>query len=147
MLFCLYKKETESLKKLRLLGPWQKLLVIDSGASLTSTKINKAELRQREFVWELYRKTLEEMQSVGGDFAYFTGKILFKLKINSDGKVTSAQIISSSTNQPKFDEEILDLMKTIDFPKSDGKTVVSFPYRFVKTKYPRGYIDTTTGML
>lgn len=128
-------------------GPYGKLIVIDSGSSLTSAKINQAEGNQRGVVKNLYRRSLEEMQAVGGDSAYFTGEVMFKLEINPNGQVEKVQILSSSTDMPRFDQEILDSMKTWLFPKAKGKTVVTFPYRFVKTNYPRGYIDTTIGTL
>lgn len=95
----------------------------------------------------LYRKTLEEMQAVGGDSAYFTGEIVFKQVINEKGSVERSEILSSSTNMPKFDQEVKDLVDAVKFPKSNGKTVVTFPYRFEKTGYPRGHIDTTIGTL
>ena len=78
--------------------PYGKMVVIDSGSSLTGREIRQAEAYQRGFVHDLYRKTLEEMQATGGDSAYFTGEIIFKLKINSKGKVASAQILYSNTN-------------------------------------------------
>lgn len=122
-------------------------IAIDSGSSLRKAQIIQVEGYRRKFAIDLYRRTLEKMQAVGGDSAYFIGKIEFKLVIGENGLVESAQIISSNTDMPKFDRKILDAMKTWKFPKAEGKTVVTFPYEFVKTKYPRGFVDTTVGAL
>lgn len=127
--------------------PYGKFVEVDSGSSLRRDQIEQAIGERGGRVRSLYRKTLEEMQAVGGDSAYFTGEIVFKLVINEKGSVKRTEILSSSTNMPKFDQEIKDLVDAIKFPKSNGKTVVTFPYRFMKTGYPRGHIDTTIGTL
>ena len=125
--------------------PSEEHLVIDSGSALAFNKL-KLKLTDcflcRLAVEKIYRRTLEEMQAVSGDSAYFTGEIMFKLEIAPEGSVKKLQILSSSTNMPEFDQEIVNSLKFwLKFPKAEGKTVVTFPYRFVKTKYPRGYVE------
>lgn len=127
--------------------PYGKLVEVDSGSSLRRSQIVQAEGERGGLIRGLYRKTLEEMQAVGGDSAYFTGEIVFKQVINEKGSVERSEILSSSTNMPKFDQEVKDLVDAVKFPKSNGKTVVTFPYRFEKTGYLRGHIDTTIGTL
>lgn len=129
--------------------PFTKLLVIDSGAALRQGKISPAIYSQSRFLEKLYQKHLEAMQATGGDSAYFEGTVVFKVTIGGEGSVEKVQILASNTKNPTFDREFRDSIATWKFPKANGKTVVSFPFKVYRTKYPKGFFEkrSTIGSL
>lgn len=121
--------------------PFEQSFEIEPGASLSLSKIHSSEARQTRFLKPLYQKYLERMQSENGDSAYFAGKIILKLSIGENGFVDEVSVLSSTTGNTQFDHEVRDSIRTWIFPKADGKSVVSFPLEFVKTKYSKGDVE------
>jgi hypothetical protein len=63
----------------------------------------------------------------------FTGKIIFKIEIEASGNISQISIISSSTNNPEFDDELKNYIKKICRFKSieKGNFSVIVPFVFI----------------
>lgn len=120
-------------------------IILDSGIVIGD--IDQTISNHTPFLREFYRKHLEAMQITGGDSAYFTGDIRFRMRLNGTGRIENIWILSSSTNYPKFDRELRDSIALWLFPtyrEDKEKSVVSFWLTFEKTQYPKGFVETST---
>lgn len=129
--------------------PFSNTLQVDSDAAIPRARIFPAIYSQSRFLEKLYQKHLEAMQATDGDSAYFEGTVVFKVTIGGEGSVEKVQILASNTKNPAFDREFRDPIAIWKFPKANGKTVVSFPFKVYRTKYPKGFFEkkSTIGSL
>jgi len=67
----------------------------------------------------------------------FAGKIILKVKIKANGRVSEISIISSNTNNPKFDDEVKKRVKAWKWNRIEkGDVTVTVPFEFYLEIFP-----------
>lgn len=96
----------------------------ENGANRTASDVLKFFRQRTPGLRHVYRKHLKKMPG-------FQGQITLKLTIAADGEITDVSIVSSSTQNSKFDAEIQQLVGSwVFFRVKSGETTVTIPFTF-----------------
>lgn len=95
-----------------------------TGNNRMAADIMKVVKQRTPALRNIYNKYLEKDPA-------FEGKVVLKFTIGTNGDVLSISIVSSSTNNDKFDKEIKKKVSSWNFGKAEGgNTTVTIPFTF-----------------
>lgn len=95
-----------------------------TGINRMAADIMKVVKQRKPALRNIYNKYLEKDPA-------FEGKVVLKFTIGTNGDVLSISIVSSSTNNDKFDKEIKKKVSSWNFGKAEGgNTTVTIPFTF-----------------
>jgi len=94
-------------------------------SSRSHEEIRKVMDRNKAAIYNIYNRALRKNPAL-------EGKVVFKLEIDSTGKVISAQIVSSDLNDPALERRLLARIRLINFGSKDVlKTTLNYDMDFL----------------